>query len=108
MYLDGFCKFLVILVKKEKKNILPLSNNFGNNKKIHFWRFLKNAVSTQKPDYLDRFLVEFPKNVNFCIHHLISFQVTTKNIFTKCYKIMRVAFLSCFQHKPLTETAYEI
>ena len=55
MYLDGFHKFLAILVK----NIfLPLFKHFWT--KINFWRFLKNVAFNQKSDYLNRFLAKIP------------------------------------------------
>ena len=73
-----FGKFLVTFVKKIfylQKILAP---------KIKFWRFFKNAVLSQKSDYLYRFLVNFlSKNVYFNILYLISFKVTTKTIVTK-------------------------
>ena len=54
MYLDGFCKFVVILIKKN----YPSSKMFGP--KNQFLAISQNTVSSQKSDYFNRFLVEFP------------------------------------------------
>ena len=49
-------------------------------------------VLSKKSDNLNTFFVEFPsKNVYFYKIYLISFQVMTKIIFIKSYKIARVA-----------------
>ena len=71
VYLDGFGNFC-------QKYFLPSFKKFWA--KNHFWRFLKNAVFNQKSE-----------NVYFYILYLISFEVMTKTIFTKRYKIARVA-----------------
>ena len=80
MYLDGFCKNLAILDKKYFFD--PCSKIFGP--KTQFLEFLKNASFNQKSDHLNRLLRNFlSKNVYFYVLYLISFQVTTKTIFTK-------------------------
>ena len=60
MYLDGFGKFLVIFVKKYIYIFfLPLLKKLGAKKSL-FWQFFKNMIFSQKSDYLNRFLVNFP------------------------------------------------
>ena len=72
--------------------------------KKDFVGILKNLVFGQKYDYLNRFLVKFPfyKCILYILY-LTSFQVTTKIIFAKHYKIARVAlsltdFFGRWQH----------
>ena len=55
MYLDGFDKFLVIF---GPKYFFYTYKNLGQ--KSLFWWFLKNTIFSQKSDYLNGFLVQFP------------------------------------------------
>ena len=94
----GISYFFTFFGQKVKKYIsYPCLNIFGQKKtktKTSFWRFFKNAVLAQN---LTIYIVKytFTKCIFYTVY-LISFQVTTKTIFTKCYKSARVAssFLS--------------
>ena len=57
MYLNAFGKFLVIFV--QKYIFFTLVKKILGQKSL-FWQFLKNKIFSQKPDYLNRFLVKFP------------------------------------------------